>query len=358
MKENIYDIWLSQVKGIGLSKKIELIQATGSSYQLYKMNKEELRVLSGWDARWIDPLYQDKNLDDAKKILEKMEKLQIQGVGYFDNEYPKELRHIYNPPLYLYVKGRKLKADETEAVAIIGSRKGSAYGRTVAYELAKKLSQSGSPVISGMAYGIDSYAHRGSVENGGYTIAVLGSGVNICYPKKNRELMEQISNSGSVISEYPPDTMPFPAYFPARNRIISGLSKAIVIIEAGEKSGTLITAELGLEQGKDIYALPGNIYNVYSIGTNRLIKEGATPICSIEEFLVDLNITNPPERMKYLDLGKDETRVYDIIKSMQPVHKDILAYKLQKEVLEIAAIISILEIKGLVESTYAGIIAK
>lgn len=208
-----------------------------------------------------------------------------------------------------------------------------------------------------MAYGADTYAHKGALEGGGRTIAVLGCGVDICYPKVNQHLMNKIIENGAVISEYEPGTPAFPYYFPARNRIISGLSNAIVVVEAGINSGSLITAEYALEQGRDIYAVPGNIESIYSKGTNRLIKEGAIPLIDINGFLKELNIVKTKDIVKD-QLGTVERRLLDIIYENQPVHMEILMNKLKMQSSEINALLTILEIKGFVKMAGKIVVAK
>ena len=191
--------------------------------------------------------------------------------------------------LIFYKKGQILKTDEN-AVAIVGTRKASPYGKWTAYRLAGDLAKRGVTVVSGLAYGIDTEAHKGALDHGGRTIAVLGCGLDQCYPKSNARLMQQIERQGAVLSEYPIGMGPVPGNFPARNRIISGLAKGVVVVEAAAKSGALITAEFALEQGREVFAVPGNINSELSEGTNRLIQEGAKLVSCVEDILEELNI--------------------------------------------------------------------
>lgn len=214
----------------------------------------------------------------------------IEEINIKDEFYPQQLKNIYNPPLKLYVLGNKdlLKED---GIAIVGARKATEYGEKVALDISKKLSENGINIISGLALGIDTYAHLGTFQqNGkGRTIAVLGSGLDIIYPKQNIGLAKEIlKRGGCIVSEYPLGTKPEKLHFPQRNRIISGLSKGVLVVEASEKSGALITADFALEQGKDVFAVPGDIGNLLSVGTNNLIKQGAKLVTKYDEILEEL----------------------------------------------------------------------
>ena len=206
-----------------------------------------------------------------------------------DSTYPPNLKNIYDAPPVVYLRGEISDADEN-AVAIVGSRKATPYGLKVAEKLAGELSALGITIVSGMARGIDSAAHKGAISAGGRTIAVLGCGVDIVYPCENRQLMNKIIFNGGVLSEYPPGEPPQKLNFPARNRIISGLSKGVIIVEAGQISGALITADFALEQGREVFAVPGNIDSYYSQGTNKLIKQGAKLVGCIDDILEEINI--------------------------------------------------------------------
>lgn len=217
----------------------------------------------------------------------------IQTIKIGDKEYPKKLLHIYHPPKVLYVIGNE-KILNDKSIAMIGCRRCSQYGSKVAYQFGYQLAEKGIHIISGLAVGIDTYSHVGTIarirreyknEKIGRAIAVLGSGLDVIYPKENRRLYEEIIKTGGVIvSEYPLGTKPEKYHFPERNRIISGLSDGILVVEAKERSGTLITVEYALDQGKDVYAIPGNITQENSFGTNELIKQGAIPITSVDDF--------------------------------------------------------------------------
>ena len=275
----------------------------------------------------------------------------IKTVNINEVNYPEMLKYIYNPPVTLYYRG-DISIASQPAIAIVGSRKATSYGKWASYGLAKKLSEYSVVVVSGMAYGIDSYAHKGAIENKGKTIAVLGCGIDICYPTSNKRLMDSIFTCGLIISEYEPGIQPLPYRFPMRNRIISGLCIGTIIVEAGLNSGSLITAECAAEQGRNIYAVPGNINSVYSIGVNKLIKDGATPLIVLDDIIDELgimrnnNILNRKEK-----IGKDERIIYDIVLLSGEVSSDYLCNKTRKQPSEINAIVTILEMKGLIRTS-------
>lgn len=215
--------------------------------------------------------------------------MQIKEINFSSDKYPKQLREIYNPPKRIYAIGN-IEILNKVGIAIVGSRKATEYGKKVAFRLSKDLSERDIVTISGLAKGIDSHAHIGSLNvQNGKTIAVLGSGIKVIYPKENIELARQIVRKGGcIISEYPPDETPNKSNFPERNRIISGLSKGVVIVEASEKSGALITADFALEQGREVFAVPGNIYSTTSVGTNKLIQQGAKLVMAVEDILSEI----------------------------------------------------------------------
>ena len=216
--------------------------------------------------------------------------MKIEEISIESNEYPELLRNIYEAPLRLYILGNK-EILKQKNIAIVGTRNATEYGKKVALQFSKSLSESGINIVSGMALGIDTYAHKGCMlpNNSGKTIAVLGSGIDVIYPKQNRELAKQIIYSGGcIVTEYPIGTKPEKLNFPKRNRIISGLSKGVLVVEADEKSGALITADFAIEQGKEVFAIPGNIFDKTSKGTNNLIKEGAKLVSSYQEILEEI----------------------------------------------------------------------
>jgi DNA processing protein len=272
---------------------------------------------------------------------------QIKKVKLGDRDYPELLKYISAPPEILYYVG-DIGLASAPSIAVVGARKATSYGKWASYGFAKKLSEYGIAVVSGMAYGIDSWAHKGAVENQGKTIAVLGCGVDICYPDSNRSLREDILKEGLLLSEYEPGTPPLPFRFPLRNRIISGLSLGTIIVEAGLSSGSLITAECAADQGRNIYALPGNINSMYSFGTNKLIRDGATPLIVFDDIIDELGIEREaPDGASKIKLGKDEKEIYDYIRKSGETTADSICRNTGRPPKDVNAIVTILEMKGL-----------
>ena len=278
--------------------------------------------------------------------MEIIEKKHISVITIKDSDYPTLLKQIHDPPIVLYIKGR-LPDDIINKVGIIGSRRCSDYGRVVTRELSKNLARHNIAIVSGMARGIDSIAHRGALEAGGLTMAVLGCGIDICYPPENTKLMEEIIEKGCLISEYPPGTQPLACFFPVRNRIISGLSQVLVVTEAAKRSGTLITVNQALDQGRDVMAVPGSINSKLSEGPNELIRDGAGVVTSYKDILHTLNI-NTKEEVRQVtldDLASEEKLVYDCI-AFQPENFESIVDKCGLNAQTVNYILTMLELKG------------
>lgn len=284
-------MWLSLIKGLGSRKKLELLQEYGNPKKIYNITESELLKVRGIGKELAKKIL-DKNIKkQIYKHIKYMQKYKIDIISINDKKYPQILKQIYDPPISLYIKGN-IEILNGKNIAIVGCRNSSKYGEEAAKYFAYNLSAKGINIISGLARGIDTYAHIGNLgammHNGndicGKTIAVVGNGIDIIYPKENKYLEEKIIKSGGcIISEYPLGTKPEKFNFPARNRIISGLSKGVLVIEARAKSGTLITIDFALQQGRDVYVVPGNINSVNSVGTNDLIKQGAKLVTRVEE---------------------------------------------------------------------------
>lgn len=349
MYEKDYLVWLHSLKGIGHKTLENLLKIFGSAENVFKASTKELYEFRGINHNTVHNIIKSRDFLKIKELIEYTKKQNIDILEKEDTEYPKNLKNIYDPPFVLYKKGRIISND-IEAVAIVGARKASAYGKYVAYHLGKALAKRGITVVSGMAYGVDTMAHKGALENGGRTIAVLGCGLDICYPKANYNLMLQIEKNGAVLSEYGIGMKPVPGNFPARNRIISGISKGVIVVEASIKSGSLITVEFALEQGREVFAVPGNINSNLSMGTNKLIKEGAKLVTDIEDVLEELNIeTKEVSQEKNIELSELESEIYNVIIENQPIHTDLLFSKLKWNVDKINSVITILQLKGLIE---------
>lgn len=287
MEENFYWVWLSSLPQIGVVKKKKLLEDFGSPYDIYCADKFRLKELSYITQRNADALLKEEYREQAKVHLENVYKNDIKIITIKDTtKYPKLLINIYDPPVVLYAKG-KIRKDDIN-IGIVGARRATQYGLNVAYDMADEISQHDVVIVSGLARGIDTYAHKGTLKNKKRTVAVLGCGLDIVYPFENKDLFNEIIEYGMVITEYLPNTKPIPYNFPARNRIISGISRGILVVEAGIKSGSLITADFALEQGRDVFAIPGNIGYKNSEGTDTLIREGAKLVTCAEDVLEDI----------------------------------------------------------------------
>jgi len=279
-------IALKAIPGIGNSAVSALIDRFGSPSSVFSAGESDLCSSAGISKSIAQSIINFKNWDKIFRQIDALNKNGIKIITFQDEYYPAHLRNIYDRPVLLYVLGTLRKEDVS--VAVVGSRRASAYGKYTTEKISRDLSQQGITVVSGMARGIDSCAHRGALSVSGRTIAVLGCGLNVVYPPENEKLFKEIVQHGAVISEYPLDSQPMPYNFPARNRIISGMSYGVVVVEAGEKSGSLITARLAMEQGRDVFAIPGAIDSPSSRGANSLIKQGAKLIENIDDILEDL----------------------------------------------------------------------
>lgn len=276
-------IWFSLIKGLGSKRKQQLLELYGTPERIYNLNRKELLGIPGIGEKVVGNILNQDIRNSVEKHIEYMYKNKIYIISIEDKEYPNILKQIYDPPISLYIKGNK-DILNNKSIGIVGCREVSNYGKKVAKYFAYNLAKQNINIISGLAKGVDSYAHIGTLSTEGKTIAVVGNGLDIVYPVENSYLLSKIlENGGAIISEYPLGTKPEKMNFPARNRIISGISKGIIVIEAKEKSGTLITVDFALEQGRDVYVVPGNINSINSVGTNDLIKQGAKMITTYKD---------------------------------------------------------------------------
>ncbi len=264
-------------------------------------------------------------------------------------EYPEPLRHIANPPKRLFCIG-DLTLLQRRCVAVVGSRRYSLYGQQTAMMIGRFLGKTELAVASGLAGGIDTFAHTGVLNVEGKAVAVLGTGVNRIYPQKNREMYREIQEKGLAISEYDPEFKGSKYSFPARNRILSGISESVIVVEAGVGSGALITAQFANEQGRTVYAVPGNISSQFSMGTNLLIRDGAVPLVVMDDLLRDMGIEPGTAEEAEPHLGEDERLVLDVVRANNGIHVNEISHLLNRNVGKVSAIITILEIKGVVVS--------
>ena len=277
-------IWFTALQGISLGQKLQLLQRFSDPEELYYADTEE--EVSNLPPEIRQALW-DKDLSHARQIVKQCADTQIQILTYGDRQYPDRLRHIHNPPLVLYYKGLLPDFEIQPVIGVVGTRKASAYGKTNALELSGELAACGALVVSGGAAGIDTEALKGAMDADAPVVAVLGCGVDVVFPASNRKLFEKIREKGCLISQYPPGTKPMPWQFPERNRIISGLSNGVLVIEAPVKSGALITAREAMEQGRDVFVVPGNIHISTCAGSNLLLQQGAMAVFSGWDVLRD-----------------------------------------------------------------------
>jgi DNA processing protein len=315
-----YDLWLASTK-ISNNDKINLIKEYKNSENVwYHTIHKDYRGRNYSET--IVNLKNSYNAEVIDSIDENIRKNEMKYVTYMSNNYPSSLRMIDNPPFILFYNGDIDRLSDGKAVSLVGSRKCSLYGINATKFITKDICANNINVISGMAKGVDSYAHRTALENGGFTCAVLGCGIDVIYPRENRVIYNEISKNGCIISEFMPGTQPLPYHFPMRNRIISALSDMIIVIEAGIKSGSLITASCALDQGKDVMAVPGSIFSEQSQGTNKLIRDGAYPFTCMEDIynLMGLKRMDKYEREKPIR-NERESKIFSIL-SDSPLHID------------------------------------
>lgn len=338
-EEMPYAYWLHNIRGVGNKGIRKLLKKALKPSGLFEMTKEQMLetyVIKEkiFTQKAVCHIAQSREGWDVMEQYEKIKKRGIDFYPRFHPAYPESLKEIPDAPWALYGMGR-LPEQEKITVAVIGARECSAYGAYMAKELGRSLAENGIQVVSGMARGIDSLAQQAAIEKGS-AFGVLGSGVDVCYPLSNRGIYESLKRNGGIISEYAPGTEPKPGNFPARNRIISGLSRAVVVVEAKEKSGTLITVDMALEQGREVYVVPGRTTDALSAGCNQLMRQGADVLCSVEEFIRELYDCyggtvkgNGMEKKKEKEGGLDfwEGKVLESIdfypKSMQRIYNEV-----------------------------------
>ena len=341
-------IWLNNL-GIGNGNITKIMEYYNDLRDLWTSNINQINQMKNLKEPVLDKIIKNKTHENLKYLLEKIEKENIEMVTIYDENYPKGLNYIDDNPKVIYRKGKEVDSDLS--IAIVGSRKATAYGKWACAKFTKELIDMDVTIVSGLASGIDTVAHKTAIDNGGKTIGVLGNGIDVIYPKNNRKLYEEMSKENSIITEFPFTTQPLAFNFPQRNRIIAGISKGIIVIEAQEKSGSLITAHQGLDQGKDVFALPGNINSIFSGGTNKLIKDGAKPLLSIDDIIEEIyelkeKVNNiKKNKINYEDYSETEAIIIRILEE-EPVHSDMIAHKAGINISTLNGILTILELKG------------
>jgi DNA processing protein len=350
-RELSYWLALQRIVGVGSVLAKRLIEHFGEPQAIFSARERELMEVEGIGRRVISSLKHFDAWKDVKREEELIAKHRVDVITMKDRRYPKNLLNTYDPPSLLYVQG-EIQGRDDLAVAVVGSRMAGDYGKLATEKISYELAEKGVTVVSGMARGIDSAAHRGAIRACGRTIAVLGCGIDIIYPPENRELSAEIAAHGAVVSEFPISTPPLPVNFPKRNRIISGLSLGVVIVEAGTRSGSLITARLALEQGREVFAVPGSIDSARSKGTHHLIKQGAKLVEGAEDILAEvLPQWEQPQRLqeereeRKKELTGGSRAILDLL-SLNPLHIDDLISRSNMRSGEVASILLDLELNG------------
>ena len=343
--KNIHLAVLAMTPGIGHVKLRSLIEGYGSAEAVWQADKNNLLASGCLSETLCNHLVNTRENKDIDKLAIRWEKAGIQIVSLWDDDYPQLLANTYNPPSLLYYRGTLPSHDKI--VAVVGSRKSTPYGRNVCQMLAAELAEAGVVIVSGAARGIDSCAHNGALERG-ITVAVLANGVDISYPPENAKLLARIAESGAVISEYPPGTPPQAGQFPARNRIINGLARGVLVIEAAERSGALITADFALEEGRDVFAVPGSVLSQASKGTHRLIKQGAKLVDCAQDILDEYGWSTVSKPTGNLALSQEEEAVLSVIPFERPITLDEIIDKTNFSVSTVTYLALQLELQGLV----------
>jgi DNA processing protein len=359
MRPDLADwIALNMVRGVGPRTANQLLKQFGSPAQIFAASRLALET-AGLSPETIRELHDSEILAKAGAEIERLEELGIDVVTVEDEGYPPLLREIHDPPIALYLRGNLLRASRQPCLAVVGSRRSSTYGINAAISLSRELAEHGLTIVSGMARGIDAAAHRGALEGGGMTIAVVGTGLESTYPKEHKNLEDEIVANGALVSEFPLGTPPLPQNFPYRNRVLSGLSLGVLIVEAAEHSGSLITARLAGEQGREVFAVPGNITSQTSFGPNYLIKDGAKLVQhwrdvvdelprAIREGILGVKPAGDAERQQVFEqvqLSEGEQKILDLLTAHAPSHIDQLMISCQMNTSDLMMALLGLEMK-------------
>jgi DNA processing protein len=343
-----YWVGFNLVKGIGAARLRALLAYFGDAAAAWQASPQALKA-AGLSPKLVEAFLRLRAGVSLDQVWDQIQAQGITVLTWEDPGYPRRLKEIDQPPPVLYVRGALLPEDEW-AVAIVGTRRITPYGRQVSEEVAGMLARNGVSVVSGLARGVDAAAHQAALNAGGRTIAVLGSGVDRIYPPEHRRLAERIIERGALVSDYAPGTPPDGVNFPPRNRIISGLSLAVIVVEAGERSGALITAGFAADQGREVFAVPGNIRAPQSVGTNRLIQQGARPLLDHREVLEALDLTLVSQhRAARTALPADEVEAQLLaVLSQEPLHVDEIRNQTEMPIEKVTATLALMELKGMV----------
>ncbi|MGF7185174.1 DNA processing protein [Desulfitispora alkaliphila] len=349
---DIQGLWvaINSAPGIGTKRFKNLLDHFGSVQDIWMASREQLQQVNQIPTKVVDEFVYYRSKAKPSELLKKIDEAGIWFVTLQDALYPEILKHTYNPPVVIYGKGN-IQCLQKKMIAVVGSRNCSYYAREMAAKISTDLAEYGYIVVSGLARGIDTYAHKGALKTG-ETVAVLGCGVDVVYPPENNNIYQKIIEKGAVISEYLPGQGPLPNNFPARNRIISGLAQGVLVVEAGEKSGALITADFALEEGRDVYALPGMVTNPAARGTNNLLKQGAKLVEGAQDIIEEYTESrNNGQNLKPdsfpQNISSTENKILDFI-SREPIHINNVANILKEDINVLSPILLNLELKGLI----------
>lgn len=353
-KDLPYYVALSQAPGIGLKRFKVLVEHFDSAKAVWTAPEKILQEIL--DPAVFQKFRQFRADVDPGKLLANISAKDIQVVTLAEKTYPERLKQIFDPPPVLYIRG-ELRSEDNKALAVVGTRKITSYGREVTEMLVKELASYKLTIVSGLARGVDSLAHRVALENGARTVAVLGSGVDVIYPPENQKLASEITKNGALVSEIPPGVAPSRGYFPARNRIISGMSLGVLITEADEKSGSLITAAAAIEQNREVFAVPGPIYSKLSNGPTELIKQGAKLVSKAEDIIEELNIGETVKVNKKVEKpnggSEEESLIIDLLEN-ETKHIDQLSRESKIATEKLNGILVTMELTGKIKNLGGG----
>ena len=350
-----YWVAFSQIPGLGAVRFRLLEKALGNMEEAWRASEAALAA-AGLDRRTVSQIIQRRPQLDPDTAMAQMNDHGVRAVTWHDPEYPSPLKETYDPPPVLFLKGRLLPQDQ-RAVAVVGTRRATAYGREACATLVGDLARSGVTIVSGLALGIDGVSHRVAIEAGGRTIAVLGSGLDVIYPAEHRPLAQQVAQAGALVSEHPLGTRPMAQNFPRRNRILSGMTRGVLVVEAPEASGAMWTVHWALEESREVFAVPGSIFSPASQGVNRLLQQGAKLVLSYTDVLEELNLLGlgPPQAHQEELPGLmpaspqgDEAALLALI-GHEPIHIDEVGRGVGLPMAAVSSSLAVMEIKGLVK---------
>jgi DNA processing protein len=348
MSDLKYWVGFKLIPGIGRARFSQLLEYFGNLERAWHANPTELRA-AGLDSKAIDSIMALRPKLSLEAEMEKLARYKVKVLTWNDMAFPAKLKEIYDVPPVLYIRGALTPEDEW-AISVVGTRRITTYGRQVTEQIVRDLARNKITIVSGLARGVDSVAHRAALEAGGRTIAVFACGLDMVYPAENLKLAQQIMEQGALVSDYPLGVRPKAENFPPRNRIISGLSLGVLVTEAGEGSGALLTANLALEQNREVFAIPGSILSPASRGTNRLIQDGAKLVRDAQDILEELNLTMVPQQLEMKETipsNEIEAQLLSYI-SFEPTHIDEICRESHLPISLVSSTLAMMELKGMV----------